>query len=59
VGRYWYQSTGIALVMGCWTFFFDFKWTPSWILQKLEPKLLVMLGRIEALHIVYEVLHTV
>jgi hypothetical protein len=53
VGRNWYQSTGIALVLGRWTFFFDFKGTPSWILQKnvllpLEPKLLVpvMLGRI-------------
>jgi trehalose-6-phosphatase len=38
-------------VLGRWTFFFNFKGTPSWILQKnvlppLEPKLLVMLGRI-------------
>jgi trehalose-6-phosphatase len=52
-------------VLGRWTFFFNFKGTPSWILQKkilppLEPKLLVMLGRIgEALQIVYEVLHIV
>jgi hypothetical protein len=49
--RNWYQSTGIPLLLGSWTFFFNFKRTQSWILQKnflppLEPKLLVMLGRI-------------
>jgi hypothetical protein len=51
VGRNWYQSTAIVLVLGRWTFFFNFKGTPSWILQNnvlppLEPKLLVILGRI-------------
>jgi hypothetical protein len=50
VGRNWYQSTAIVLVLGRWTFFFNFKGT----------ELLVMLGRIgEALQIVYEVLHIV
>ncbi len=44
VGRNWYQLTGIALVLGRWTFFLNFKETPSWILQKnflppLKPKL--------------------
>jgi hypothetical protein len=34
VGRNWYQSTGIAQVLGRWAFFFKFKGTPSWILQK-------------------------
>jgi hypothetical protein len=29
-----YQSTGIALGLGRWTFVFKFKGTPSWILQK-------------------------
>jgi trehalose-6-phosphatase len=51
VGRNRYQSTGIALVLGRWTLVFNFKGTPSWILQKnilppLEPNLLEMLGRI-------------
>jgi hypothetical protein len=34
VGQDWYQSTAIVLVLGRWTFFFNFKGTPSWILQK-------------------------
>jgi hypothetical protein len=29
-----YQLTGIALVLGRWKFFFNFKGTPTWILQK-------------------------
>jgi hypothetical protein len=42
---------GNGSVLGRWTFFFHFKGTPSWFLQKivlppLEPKLLEMLGRI-------------
>jgi hypothetical protein len=41
-----YNGTGLALVLGHWAFFFNFKGSPSWILQKnvlspLEPKLLV------------------
>jgi hypothetical protein len=34
VGQNWYQSTGMALVLGRWKFFFNFKGIPSWILQK-------------------------
>jgi hypothetical protein len=34
VGNNWYQSTGIAVVLGCTTVFFIFKGTPSRILQK-------------------------
>jgi hypothetical protein len=34
LGRNWYQSTGITLVLGRWTFIFYFKGTPSWILPK-------------------------
>jgi hypothetical protein len=26
VGQNWYQLTGIALVLGSWTFFFNFLW---------------------------------
>jgi hypothetical protein len=25
MGRNWYKSSGIALVLGCWTFFYNFK----------------------------------
>jgi hypothetical protein len=62
VGRNWYQSTAIVLVLGRWTIFFNFKGTPSWILQKrfcrhLSPNYLGRIG--EALQIVYEVLHIV
>jgi hypothetical protein len=35
VGRKWYQSTGITLVIGGWTFFFNFIGPESWILQKM------------------------
>jgi hypothetical protein len=48
MGRNWYQSASIALVLGHWTFFFNFKGPASWILQKMfrrQPKLLVMLER--------------
>jgi hypothetical protein len=45
-----YQSTGIALVLGRWTFFLILKGHHLVFYQKsfvpLEPKLLVMLGRI-------------
>jgi hypothetical protein len=59
VGRNWFQSTAIVLVLGRWTFFFNFKGTKK-VLPPLEPKLLVMLERIgEALQIVCEVLHIV
>jgi hypothetical protein len=34
VGRNWYQSTGIALVLGRWTLFFNFKGTPCCISHK-------------------------
>jgi hypothetical protein len=52
VGRNWYQSTGIALVLGRWTFVINFKEHKHFalknknILPPLEPNLLVMLGRI-------------
>ncbi len=32
--RNWYQSTGIAVVLGRWIFFFNFKGPQSWILKK-------------------------
>jgi hypothetical protein len=35
MGRNWYQSASIALVLGHWTFFFNFKGPASWILQKM------------------------
>jgi hypothetical protein len=35
VGRKWYQSTGITLVIGCWTFFLNFIGPESWILKKM------------------------
>jgi hypothetical protein len=45
-----YQSTDIALVLGRWTFFFNLKGHHLEFYKKvflpLEPKLLVMLGRI-------------
>jgi hypothetical protein len=63
VGRNWYKSTGIALVLGRWPFFLILKGHHLGfyknVLTPLEPKLLVMLGRIVKLQIVYEVLHTV
>jgi hypothetical protein len=34
VGRNWYQSTGLALVLGRWTLFFNFKGKPSCISHK-------------------------
>jgi hypothetical protein len=34
VGRSWYQSTGIGLVLGRWTIFLNIKRTPFWILPK-------------------------
>jgi trehalose-6-phosphatase len=52
-------------VLRRWIFLFYFKGTTSWISKKndfppLQPKLLVMWEGIgEALHIVYEVLHSV
>jgi hypothetical protein len=50
VGRNWYQSTGIALVLGRWTFFLILKGHHLGFyknnLPPLEYKLLVMLGRI-------------
>jgi hypothetical protein len=51
VGRNWYQTIGIALVLGCWAFFFNFVKNG---LPPLEPKLLVMWERIgEALKMVF------
>jgi hypothetical protein len=34
-GRNWCQSAGITLVLGRWTFFFNFKGLASWIAQKI------------------------
>jgi hypothetical protein len=50
VGQNWYQSTGIALVLGAGHSFLILKEYHQGykknILPPLEPKLLVMLGRI-------------
>jgi hypothetical protein len=53
----WYQTTGIALVLKRWIFFFNFKGHHLGFWKKvflpLEPKLLLMFGRIsETLQIV-------
>jgi hypothetical protein len=38
MGRSWYQSAGIALVLGRWTFFYNFKDFAKNILPPLEHK---------------------